>query len=281
MRLDALQERLPDRRSRRVVFVSHCLLNENVRYLGGACRPGVVGGLVRDWQAQDVGICQMPCPEQYAWGGVMKRLTAPAYGAEAGRLWPVRSLLLAVFTAYTRARYRRLARRVAGEMGDYVRSGFSVAGLVGVGGSPSCGVRTTLDVRRWLEVVGRYRESDLEPGRMNSEAIAANAVPGQGWFIQALDRRLHSAGIEVPYTEHDLLAELARTAGTTGGEAGRRRRRRLAAAPPVDTTSWPATASAGGPQREPGLRAAPSSGGRTATQTSSRSRIASSRATSK
>ena len=41
-----LRSRLRDDRSGRVVFVAHCLLNENVRYLGGACRPGDVGEIV-------------------------------------------------------------------------------------------------------------------------------------------------------------------------------------------------------------------------------------------
>jgi hypothetical protein len=35
-KLDELQRALADKRSRPVVFVSHCILNENVRYLGGA-----------------------------------------------------------------------------------------------------------------------------------------------------------------------------------------------------------------------------------------------------
>ena len=34
----ALLEKLRDERGRRVVFLSHCLLDENVRYLGGAFR---------------------------------------------------------------------------------------------------------------------------------------------------------------------------------------------------------------------------------------------------
>jgi hypothetical protein len=34
-----LIERLADARSNKVIFVSHCLLDENVRYLGGAFMP--------------------------------------------------------------------------------------------------------------------------------------------------------------------------------------------------------------------------------------------------
>jgi len=56
-----------------VVLLSHCLLNENVRYLGGAGRPGGVQEVVDDYLAGGAGIYQLPCPEQRAWGGVLKR----------------------------------------------------------------------------------------------------------------------------------------------------------------------------------------------------------------
>ena len=64
-----LADRLRDERSRRVAFVSHCLLNENTRYLGGAFRAGAVAELIDELVEHGIGICQMPCPEQHAWGG--------------------------------------------------------------------------------------------------------------------------------------------------------------------------------------------------------------------
>ena len=39
-------DRLTDERGKRVIFVSHCLLNQNIRYPGGAFRRGVVDELV-------------------------------------------------------------------------------------------------------------------------------------------------------------------------------------------------------------------------------------------
>lgn len=66
-RVDRLQARLRDERSRRIVFLSHCLLNENTRYLGGAFRPGAVDEVVGSYLRDGTGICQLPCPEQQAW----------------------------------------------------------------------------------------------------------------------------------------------------------------------------------------------------------------------
>jgi hypothetical protein len=58
-----LLERLEDERSKRVIFVSHCLLNENTRYPGGAFRRGCVDELVDSFQQEGLGIYQMRCPE--------------------------------------------------------------------------------------------------------------------------------------------------------------------------------------------------------------------------
>jgi hypothetical protein len=66
-----LRERLADRRSHQVIFLSHCLLNENTRYLGGACRAACVREVVEECIDRELGIVQMPCPEQQAWGGVL------------------------------------------------------------------------------------------------------------------------------------------------------------------------------------------------------------------
>ena len=56
-----------------MVFVSHCLLNQNTRYPGGAVCPGVVVDAIAPYLADGAGIVQMVCPEQRTWGGVSKR----------------------------------------------------------------------------------------------------------------------------------------------------------------------------------------------------------------
>ena len=189
------------------MFVSHCLLNENVRFPGGATCPGAVPELVGGYVADGIGICQMPCPEQRAWGGVRKRYLLRFYGCAPLRSRPVRRVTLAVATAWTTARYRQLARRVACDIADYRDSGFEVVEVVGVGGSPSCGVATTLDLDGAVAAMACSRG---EPDRRstNREVVAANAVAGRGLFVSCLDRALRARGVTVRYREHDLIAEL-------------------------------------------------------------------------
>lgn len=190
------------------MFVSHCLLNENVRYLGGAFRSGGVDEVIDGLQRQGVGISQMPCPEQRAWGGVLKRYTLLAYGSERTPLHHLRRPLTAAFVLYTKRVYLRLARRVVRDIEDYRRSGFDVVGIVGIGGSPSCGVHKTLDLARTLDVVAACEPHTLERGAFNDETIAGNVIAGRGLFMEALATQLRRRQLTVELYEHDLIAEM-------------------------------------------------------------------------
>src|SRR5574340_1543712 len=113
-----LLERLKDERSKRVIFVSHCLLNENTRYLGGAFRRGCIVELVDGFQQEGLGIYQMRCPEQRAWGGVLKRRLLPFYGSKGTILYLLRDVLLPFFLWYTQWIYRRMAKEVVRDIED-------------------------------------------------------------------------------------------------------------------------------------------------------------------
>jgi predicted secreted protein len=207
--INDLRRRLGDRRSGRVVFISHCLLNENVRYLGGATRPGAIDELVDAAQGAGVGICQLACPEQRTWGGVLKPYLLLAYGSDRKGRGSARRLITPVFLAYTRWCYRRLARQVAAEIADYRRSGHEVVGIVGVDGSPSCGVRRTLDVDRSVRALAACDPTSTDATAFNERVVLANLVPGEGLFIAELRRQLRSRRQTVPLYAHDLVAELA------------------------------------------------------------------------
>ena len=204
-RVRAIQELLRDERSGRVVFVSHCLLNENTRYLGGAFRPGVVVEVVDTYLKDGTGICQMPCPEEAAWGGVLKRHLLMLYGRP--RLRRAIATCLPLFRAVTAVRYRLQARRVARQISAYVAAGFDVVGIVGVDASPTCGVRTTLDLRRSLAAVAGCPLARLDRGFMNDTVVNGSTRPGRGLFIEALNAALARRGRCVPLLAHDLRSE--------------------------------------------------------------------------
>ncbi|MFN8512661.1 MAG: hypothetical protein U0232_03190 [Thermomicrobiales bacterium] len=96
-----------------------------------------------------------------------------------------------------------------------------MVGVVGVDGSPSCGVHRTLAVGRAVEGL-----ADLRPGTETREQVNAiirdTAVPGEGLFVAALRAELARRRIAVPFLAHDLLGELAgETSSVRLGAGGR------------------------------------------------------------
>lgn len=206
-RVEQLVERLGDARGGRVVLVSHCLLNENTRYLGGAGRAECVREVMDACAGAGLGMVQMPCPEQQVWGGVLKRHLLRAYGSPAVRSARVRKALLPVALAYTRWRYRLLARAVATQSADCRRSGVDVVAVLGVDGSPSCGVQQSLDPARALEGLAHVDPRTVTSSDINA-IVRDSACTGAGMYSRALQRQLRKRGMAVPFLAHDLFAEL-------------------------------------------------------------------------
>jgi predicted secreted protein len=205
--LQVLVDRLPDQRGRRVVFLSHCLLNENTRYLGGACRTCCVREVIEHSMDQGVGMVQMPCPEQQVWGGVLKTRMLALYGRRARAFPGVVKALLPVGLLYVRWAYRAMARKLAAQIDDYANSGFAVVGIVGIDGSPTCGVRTTLDITGFVGDMLHADHDTLTTGDQNAW-VRKHAQEGQGLFVQELERALQARHLRVPLLAHDLLGEL-------------------------------------------------------------------------
>jgi uncharacterized protein YbbK (DUF523 family) len=202
-----LSGQLRDRRGGQVVFLSHCLLDENTRYLGGAARPGCVREIVEACADKGLGIVQLPCPEAHAWGGVGKRRLLRLYGSPRWLPGPVRRALLPVMLAYTRRVYARLARQTARRIADYRRSGCDVMAVVGVDGSPSCGVDRTLDIPAAVDRLARARRRTLSTAVVDA-VVRDTSVPGPGLFTERMRHELRRRRIDVPYLAHDLLGEL-------------------------------------------------------------------------
>ena len=101
-------------------------------------------------------------------------------------------------------------RRVARDIEDYARAGVHVLAVIGVGGSPSCGSATTLDLRRSFETIAACPLGLIDRTTVNERAVAACRVAGEGLFIAALER-LARRGLDVPFAEYDLIAEMRGT----------------------------------------------------------------------
>jgi hypothetical protein len=148
----------------------------------------------------------MPCPEQHAWGGVLKRHLLRFFGSRGTLLVRIQSIALPALLWYTRRLYRRLAQQVAQHAADYVTSGFRVVGFVAVDGSPSCGLTQTIDLRKALGLV-----ATLHPASTTEDLngmILESVIPGRGIFVEALQYEVSRRGLGIPFLAFDLTSEL-------------------------------------------------------------------------
>ncbi len=198
---------LKDKRSKKVIFLAHCLLNENTRYLGGACYQGPIPEIVKTCIEHGIGIVQLPCPEQHAWGGVLKKRLLFFYGSK-GIIWCwLRKLLLPIALLYTKHVYRKLANQAVYLIEDYKNSDIKILGLVGVDASPSCGVCTTINIPKAVMSLGRITK-DLTSSDDINQIVMKNVEAGQGFYIERIKRELNKRGINIPFIAHDIINEL-------------------------------------------------------------------------
>lgn len=207
-KIKILTEKLKDERSKKVIFVTHCILNENTRYLGGAFRRGCIDEIVDEIQNRGIGIVQMKCPEQKAWGGILKKYMWQPIGSKNALLYKLKGIFLPLFIWNTRRIYRKIAKEVVAKIKDYIASGFEVIGVIGIAGSPSCGVNATLDIIKSFEFLANTEIDNLDRMKMNESGIKELLIKGKGFFIETLEGELRKKNITVRFYEHDLVSEM-------------------------------------------------------------------------
>lgn len=157
-----------DSRSKRVIFVAHCILNQNAISDGTADYPGCDLEVMKALLDAQVGVVQMPCPELCCLG--LDR--GNALGAESPVVVENTRIRKEMQKQETSARLSALADHVMVQISEYHKHGFEIAGIIGINRSPCCGVDTTSDDNQEIE--------------------------GEGVFIAELRERLAEAHLTIP-----------------------------------------------------------------------------------
>ena len=176
-----------DKRSKRVVLVIHCILNQNARIDNCAYYPGPMTDILQVLSEAGVGIVQMPCPELQCLG--LDRAGRICEGRDIG----IREALLGP----ARGACEALVEGVLRDVLEYRKHGFEVLGVIGNDGSPACGVDFTHHLETYFG-------------------------PGEGGFIQILRERLEKAGIALPFVatqDFEWEERLPRIRAMVEGEA--------------------------------------------------------------
>jgi predicted secreted protein len=166
-----------DGRSKNVIFVAHCVLNQNARDSGTADSPAMMKPLLAALMAEDIGIIQLPCPELVVLGLGRDRGVPPLPTIREKLELPESQLQLGI-----------LAGQVIDQINEYRRHGFHVIGILAKEGSPTCGASDGVFLRLLRQ---RLSGEGLDIGikgiddQSQQEAIE--------WVLQRLPRRTQTA----------------------------------------------------------------------------------------
>jgi predicted secreted protein len=118
-----------DSRSGKIAIVAHCVLNPNSRAQGLVRKPNITTAITNFLLRNNIGIIQMPCPEITYLGPLRKPRTKEEYD-----------------TSQFRKLCRKIARDIIHQIQEYNSYGIKTLFILGVEGSPSCGVNETTGV---------------------------------------------------------------------------------------------------------------------------------------
>lgn len=128
-----------DKRSKKVLLVAHCIFNQNAKIDRCAHYPGTIQEVAQVLIDASIGIIQMPCPE----------LVYLGLDRQADRQAPttVESEDTRVACRMVQDQGKAICREIASnlvyQVEEYGKHGFEILGIVGINGSPTCGVETT------------------------------------------------------------------------------------------------------------------------------------------
>jgi len=145
---------MSDKRSGKMVVVSHCILNVHSLEDNLAIYPGLEQEVVELLIKKGVGIYQIPCPEVELSGIFRKALPKESYDHPK-----------------IRGFYGKLAENIAKTLKWYVKKGYDISAVIGAQGSPTCGI----------DFVGRWKDNS-EGNREFPRDI--EFVSGMGVFME-------------------------------------------------------------------------------------------------
>ena len=159
-------------RSKKIVLLSHCILNANSKVVGLSHYSGSLKEVINPYIQNGTGIIQLPCPEMTflgikRWGMTREQYDTPTY----------------------RNHCKKLLIPIVNQIQDYLLSGYTIEKIIGVDGSPTCGVNNTC--------IG-YSGGELN--QPENQHQIAQEVPGKGIMIETLEELLREKNIKIPFS---------------------------------------------------------------------------------
>ena len=166
------------KRNRKIVLLAHCFLNVNAKVAGIATEAAGCKNIVSGLLDAGFGIIQLPCVEQSCcgsnrWGQVKEQLDFPAF----------------------RRRCRELLTPIVDQVLDFCENGYGICAVIGLDGSPACGVNYTCS-GKWGGEIG--------DGYGLPEKIASlHQLDEPGVMMEVLAEMFDEVGLAIPFFSVD------------------------------------------------------------------------------
>lgn len=154
-----------DKRSGRIVLVSHCLMNVHSLEDGLSMYPGCEEDVLQILISKGVGIFQMPCPEMEVFGIFRKPAPKESYDHKN-----------------IRTKYRELASSVCEQIDWFKKKDYEIIAVLGAEGSPTCGINR----------VGKWKDP-IKKGQFPDDVVF---VKGTGLYMEELKKLLEQKEIK-------------------------------------------------------------------------------------
>ena len=165
---------------KKIIFVSHCVLNtasKVVRYIEKEINEEEIARKKFLWEAieKDIYLIQLPCPEFNLYGSNRWGHTKDQFQ-----------------NSFFREHSRKMLEPYILQMKEYIKEDekFDVLGIIGIEGSPSCGVNITCCGRWGGEFSGREDIGEVIKGIYIREE--------KGVFMEVLEKMMSESNIELP-----------------------------------------------------------------------------------
>lgn len=163
------------KRSGKIIVVCHCLLNANAKVEPYARYGGINQNALHEYLSGDYGIIQLPCPEttylgMKRWGMTKGQYETPAYIRHC----------------------RRIIQSSLNQIEASLNVGYTVECVMGVKGSPNCGV---------FHSCRGYHGGEIEMERIREQVERVNLSHEPGIFIEICREELDKRNIELIFQE--------------------------------------------------------------------------------
>lgn len=161
-------------RSGKIFIVAHCVLNVNSKVEGLDPYSSMMREIVEILSDRGYGIIQLPCPELLLyginrWGHAREQFDTPAF----------------------RKNCRRIFKPVLEQITVYLNSGYTIGGIIGIDGSPSCGVNMTWSAPEW--------KGNMNPDTVCGLLAKGSLRKGSGIFIEEIRSMLERENIDLKF----------------------------------------------------------------------------------